>query len=311
MKVSLVVAASPDGVIGRDGQLPWHLPGDLRRFRAITLGHPIIMGRRTHKSIGRPLPGRLNVVVTRDPECRAEGCAVAHSPEDALRISAESGAIEAMVIGGEQIYRDFLPTCDAIHLTVVEGRFEGDARFPIEQLSGPAWIVEHRRTTPPTPATTYPHRYECSCRRRGPIADRFGDPSGPRPMPDRHNERRPTEPWPGGATSSASSACHSARRRADLQRWTRRMVRRHRELSRPERGGEPMSTSVDPSAARTHDSPSLHDLYERDETAWLDAMARLAAERRHEEFDFEHLSEFLADMASRDRREVFNRLECS
>lgn len=134
MRVTLVVATSPDGIIGAHGAIPWHLPRDLKRFRAITMGHPIVMGRRTHESIGRALPGRRNIVVSSRTGWKPEGCVVAHSPDEALRIAAESGAEEAMVVGGEQLYQYVLPTCDTIHLTVVEGRFDGDARFPIEAI---------------------------------------------------------------------------------------------------------------------------------------------------------------------------------
>lgn len=156
----MVVATSPDGVIGKDGSIPWHLPRDLKRFRAITMGHPILMGRRTHESIGRPLPGRLNVVVSTRPDYRPEGCTVARSPEEALRIAAASGAEEAMVVGGERLYRHFLPTCDAIHLTVVEGRFEGDARFPIGELRRGDWVVKEREECPGDGRNPFPHRYE-------------------------------------------------------------------------------------------------------------------------------------------------------
>ncbi|QDV38464.1 Dihydrofolate reductase type 3 [Tautonia plasticadhaerens] len=156
----MVVATSPDGVIGKVGLIPWHLPRDLKRFRSITMGHPILMGRRTHESIGRPLPGRVNVVVSTRHGYQPEGCTVARSPEEALRIAADSGAEEAMVVGGERLYRHFLPTCDAVHLTVVEGQFDGDARFPIEQLLASAWTVEQREEWPADDRNPFPHRYE-------------------------------------------------------------------------------------------------------------------------------------------------------
>jgi dihydrofolate reductase len=159
MRLSIVVATSPDGVIGKDGAIPWHLPRDLRRFRDITMGHPILMGRRTHESIGRPLPGRLNIVVSSRPDFHPEGCSVARSPEEALRIAAGSGAAESFVVGGERLYRHFLPRCDAVHLTVVEGQFDGDARFPIEGLRASDWAVGRREAWPSDDRNPYPHQY--------------------------------------------------------------------------------------------------------------------------------------------------------
>ena len=120
--VSLVVAADEEGGIGRGGGLPWHLPADLKHFRALTMGKPVIMGRRTWESIGRPLPGRRNVVVSRQPSLQVPGCEVAGSLDDALRLADD--AAEACVIGGAEIYRLALPLADQIHLTRVHARVE-------------------------------------------------------------------------------------------------------------------------------------------------------------------------------------------
>jgi dihydrofolate reductase len=188
MKLSIVVATSPDGVIGKDGAIPWHLPRDLRRFRDITMGHPIIMGRRTHESIGHPLPGRLNIVVSSDPSYRIEGCSVARSPEEALRIAAESGASEAMVVGGERLYRHFLPDCDVIHLTVVEGRFEGDTRFPIDRLCPSEWELEHREEWAADHQNSFPHRFDRLRRRQGTRADLREVRAWAGPTPPRRSE---------------------------------------------------------------------------------------------------------------------------
>jgi len=128
MTISLIVAASRNGVIGRNGALPWHLPDDLRQFKRLTLGKPVIMGRRTWESIGRPLPGRRNIVLTRDPGFRAGGCEVAHSVSAALALLA--GAEEAMVIGGAQVYAAFLPFAERIYLTRVQAEVDGDTHFP-------------------------------------------------------------------------------------------------------------------------------------------------------------------------------------
>ncbi len=126
--ISMIVAAAANNTIGKDGALPWHLPDDLRRFKAITMGKPIVMGRRTHESIGRPLPGRQNIVITRTPGFEAGGCDVVGSPADALAAAAD--AEEVVVIGGGEIYRQFLPWTERIYMTRVEAQVDGDAFFP-------------------------------------------------------------------------------------------------------------------------------------------------------------------------------------
>lgn len=135
MRISLIVAMGENRVIGVENRMPWHLSADLKRFRQITMGKPIIMGRRTHESIGRPLPGRKNIVLTGDPNYRAEGCAVVHNPEEALR-EAEGGE-EAMVIGGSSVYREFLPLADRLYLTLIHRSFPGDTFFP--EFDPSAW----------------------------------------------------------------------------------------------------------------------------------------------------------------------------
>jgi dihydrofolate reductase len=128
MRVAIVVAADEAGGIGLAGGLPWHLPEDLKRFKRLTLGKPVIMGRRTHESIGRALPGRHNLVVSRQPGLALEGCTVARSLQDAL---AAAGAVEeACVIGGAQLYREALPIADLLHLTRVHARVEADTYLP-------------------------------------------------------------------------------------------------------------------------------------------------------------------------------------
>ncbi len=126
--ISIIVAASTNNVIGARGELPWRLPDDLRRFKQLTMGKPIVMGRRTYESIGRPLPGRQNIVITRQPGFSAEGCDVVASPAAAL--SAAGDAAEIMVIGGSQIYELFLPKASRLYLTRVHADIDGDAFFP-------------------------------------------------------------------------------------------------------------------------------------------------------------------------------------
>ena len=128
MTICLVVAASSNNVIGRDGGLPWHLPDDLRHFKHLTTGKPVIMGRRTFESIGKPLPDRRNIVMTRDPDFAAEGCDVVSSVSDAIDLV--EGAAEVMIIGGGMVYHDFLPLADRIYLTRVQAEVEGDTHFP-------------------------------------------------------------------------------------------------------------------------------------------------------------------------------------
>jgi dihydrofolate reductase len=123
--ISIIVAASTNNVIGAKGHLPWRLSSDLKRFKALTMGKPIVMGRKTYESIGRPLPGRQNIVVTRNPDFVAEGCDVVPSVDAA--IEAAGDAEEIMIIGGSHIYEAFLPRADRIYLTRVQVDVEGDA----------------------------------------------------------------------------------------------------------------------------------------------------------------------------------------
>ena len=126
--MSLIVAADERGGIGRDGRLPWHLPEDLKRFKALTMGKPIVMGRRTWDSIGRPLPGRRSIVISRSPRLRIEGATVAGSLEEAVRAAGE--VPEVCVIGGAEIYRLAMPRADSIHLTRVHATVDADTFLP-------------------------------------------------------------------------------------------------------------------------------------------------------------------------------------
>lgn len=128
MRRSIVVAMDRNRVIGRDNQLPWRLPADLAYFKQVTLGHPVVMGRRTYESIGRPLPGRHNIVVTHDTTYRAPGCTVAASLPAAWLAAGD--AEEVCVIGGARVFEETLPIADVIHLTLVEAQVEGDTFFP-------------------------------------------------------------------------------------------------------------------------------------------------------------------------------------
>lgn len=128
MRIALIAAMAENRVIGRQNALPWRLSGDLQHFKSLTMGKPVIMGRNTHESIGKPLPGRLNIVVTSDADYRAEGCRVVHSVEEALEAAHEQD--EAMVIGGARLYEQMLELADRIYLTLVKADVEGDVLFP-------------------------------------------------------------------------------------------------------------------------------------------------------------------------------------
>jgi len=138
-RITLFVARSDNNIIGRDGKLPWRLPEDLKRFKAMTMGKPMVMGRKTFESFPAPLPGRRHIVLTRDPAWSAEGAEVAHSVDEAIALA---GAVEEIaVIGGAEIYTLFMPRADRIELTEVHRTVDGDTRMP---PLGPGWRVTAR-----------------------------------------------------------------------------------------------------------------------------------------------------------------------
>ena len=130
MMISMIAAMAHDRVIGKDNQMPWHLPADLAHFKRVTLGKPVLMGRKTFESIGRPLPGRRNLVISRNPDYQAEGIEVVGSVEAALALLAGSSVEELMVIGGGHLYAEMLPSANCLYLTRIDLAVEGDTRFP-------------------------------------------------------------------------------------------------------------------------------------------------------------------------------------
>lgn len=128
MPLALVAAMAENRVIGRNNQLPWRLAADLQHFKALTMGKPIVMGRKTHESIGRPLPGRQNIVITRDPVYQAEGCTVVHSVSEALDAAGRDA--EVMIMGGAELYRQTIDRADRLYLTLVKAEVDGDVWFP-------------------------------------------------------------------------------------------------------------------------------------------------------------------------------------
>ncbi|MEO7560370.1 MAG: dihydrofolate reductase [Nitrosospira sp.] len=130
-RLSILVAMARNRVIGKNNALPWRLPPDLKRFKALTMGHPIIMGRKTYESIGRPLPGRTSIIVTRQPDYKAEGAIVVGSLATALRTCYEcADTAESFIIGGAEIFQQALIVCDRLYITEIQKDFDGDVLFP-------------------------------------------------------------------------------------------------------------------------------------------------------------------------------------
>jgi dihydrofolate reductase len=160
--ISIIVAMDEQAIIGCAAGLPWHLPLDLKRFRSLTMGKPIVMGRRTHQQIGRVLPGRTNIVLTHDARLQAPGCVMVHSVEEALAEACEcvtTADDEIMVIGGAQVYRLFLPLCRRMYVTAVAGKFEGNAWFPEGMPAPPTWALVHQEAIAADRGNPHAHRY--------------------------------------------------------------------------------------------------------------------------------------------------------
>lgn len=156
MTLSCIVAVSDNGVIGRDNALPWHLPADLKRFKNLTMGHTIVMGRKTFESIGRPLPGRTSIVLSRRGYDPPEGVLVAGSLDEALDMCGED--TEVFVIGGASVFREALPRCDRIYLTRVHADIEGDTTFPLESIRG--WTLRDDERHAPDEKHPYAYSFQ-------------------------------------------------------------------------------------------------------------------------------------------------------
>jgi dihydrofolate reductase len=142
MIISLIAAMDEQGGIGSAGAIPWHLPADLKRFKTLTMGHHLIMGRKTYQSIGRLLPGRTTIVVTRNPDFQSSGSLVCHNLNAALELANQRGETEVFLIGGGKIYEQAIVFADRLYLTLVHGRFETDVSFP--PFNESSWVETER-----------------------------------------------------------------------------------------------------------------------------------------------------------------------
>ncbi len=155
MIISMIAAMDRNHLIGNNNQLPWHLPADFAHFKSTTMGKPIVMGRKTFESIGKPLPGRINIVLSRNPETRFEGVACVSNFEDAL--AAVPDAPEIMIIGGSTIYEMLLPQTNRMYLTYVDAAFEGDAWFP--EFDENQWVESDSETRQADEKNVYDCRF--------------------------------------------------------------------------------------------------------------------------------------------------------
>jgi len=155
MKISLIVAMASNRAIGLNNQIPWHLSADLKKFKKITMGAPILMGRKTYESIGRPLPGRSNIVISRNPEYRQAGCLVFNGIEQALESCRDRD--EVFVIGGSDFYRSMLAVADTLYLTQIHREFPGDTFFP--ELDANQWIEVEREDIQDDPDVAFSYSF--------------------------------------------------------------------------------------------------------------------------------------------------------
>ena len=178
MIVSLIAARSENDVIGQDGGIPWHLPADLQHFKRLTTGHTIVTGRKTFQSIGRPLPGRRTVVITRNPDFGADGATVVSSLDEALRTAEKDpfetdGRVEVFVVGGAEIYEQALPLAGRMYLTRVHTVIDGNVRFP--EVAEEEWELRSSERHAADEKNLHDYTFE--------VWERKGEGRGPRPPP--------------------------------------------------------------------------------------------------------------------------------
>ena len=158
MIISFIVAASTNNVIGKNNQLPWSLPNDMKFFKNITWAMPVLMGRKSFESLGKPLPGRLNVVITRQNNWKPEGATVVHSVEDAIKVATTADYNEAFIIGGGEIFKEAMPVADKIYLTRVDVNLEGDAFFPV--MNPKEWLMVSEQSFPTDEKHAYAYHFQ-------------------------------------------------------------------------------------------------------------------------------------------------------
>ncbi len=156
--ISFIVAAAENNVIGKDNQLPWHLPSDMKYFKNQTWGMTVIMGRKSLESLGKPLQGRKNIVVTRNKDWKQEGTEVAHSINEAIDLAKETGVNEIFIIGGAEIFKEAMPVANRIYLTRIHHHFDGDAYFP--EVSDAEWTLVQSRFCDADEKNQYPHTFQ-------------------------------------------------------------------------------------------------------------------------------------------------------
>jgi dihydrofolate reductase len=155
MKISLIVAMASNRAIGLNNQMPWHLSADLKKFKKITMGSPILMGRKTYESIGRPLPGRTNIIISRNPSYSQPGCLVFNDINEALESCRD--AKEVFVIGGSDLYKSMLPIADTLYLTLIHKEFPGDTFFP--EIDADQWVEVEREDVQDDPDVEFSYSF--------------------------------------------------------------------------------------------------------------------------------------------------------
>lgn len=163
MIISSLVAAAQNGVIGIDNKLPWHLPADLKLFKRLTMGHHILMGRKCYESIGKPLPGRISIVISRNPDYKAEGCIVLNSIEDGIEYARQQEEEELFIIGGAEIFKETLDQWDILYLTIIEENIEGDVYLP--KIDWTKWSLKESEFFQPDEKNKYNYSFNTFIRR--------------------------------------------------------------------------------------------------------------------------------------------------
>lgn len=164
MIISSIVAASKNGVIGINNQIPWHLPADLKFFKNLTLNHHVLMGRKCFDSISKPLPNRTNIIITRNKEFEVPGCLIVHSVKEGIQIAKEHGEENLFIIGGAEIYRVTFDLCDVLYLTIVDIELEGDTFLP--PIDWTQWILKESVSFMPDEKNKFPYSFNTFLRRK-------------------------------------------------------------------------------------------------------------------------------------------------